>query len=54
VQLPGESSAVTVLPMRAANFDWCGPVGLTPILAGRSGSDPALPLSKLGFPFPRT
>jgi hypothetical protein len=54
VRLPGEGSAVTVIPMHAANFDWCGSVGLTPILAGRSGSDPALPLSKLGFPFPRT
>lgn len=54
VRLPGASAAVTVVPMHAANFDWCGPVGLTPMLAGRSGSDPALPLSKLSFSFPTT
>jgi hypothetical protein len=54
VHLPGESSDVTAVPMHAANFDTCGPVELTPILAGRSGSDPALPLSKLAFSFPAT
>jgi hypothetical protein len=54
VHLPGESSAVTVVPMRAAIFNTCGPVELTPILAGRSGADPALPLSKLIFSFPVT
>jgi hypothetical protein len=52
LQLPGESSAVTVVPMRAANFGWCGSIDLTPILAGRSGAEPALPLSKLIFSYP--
>jgi len=52
LQLPGESSAATVVPMHAANFDTCGPIGLTPILAGRSGAEPALPLGKLIFSYP--
>jgi hypothetical protein len=47
VWLPGATRPVTALPERAGNFDWCGPLRITPILTGRSGSDPAQPLSKI-------
>ena len=43
--LPGATTALTVVPQRAGVFFWCGGIQVNPVLAGRSGSDPAKPLS---------
>jgi hypothetical protein len=45
VWLPGATAALTAVPQRAGTFFWCGSITIMPILAGRSGSDPAHPLS---------
>jgi hypothetical protein len=45
VLLPVATSPVTVVPERVGVFFWCGGVSVTPILSGRSGSDPPKSLS---------
>jgi hypothetical protein len=43
--LPGSSTSILVLPLRANGFFWCGGFAALPILPGESGSEPSRPLS---------
>lgn len=43
--LPGSSTPLVVLPLRANGFFWCGAFSALPILPGESGSEPSRPLS---------
>jgi len=53
VWFPGATAPVSAVPQRAGTFFWCGSITILPILAGRSGSDPARPLSYFfGTPTP--
>ena len=45
VWLPGSSISIVVQPLRANGFFWCGGFAAHPILPGKSGSDPSMPLS---------
>ena len=45
VWLPGSSTSIVVQPLRANGFFWCGGFAAHPILPGKSGSDPSMPLS---------
>jgi len=47
VWLPGATQALTVQPMRAADFYWCGPVSVYPVVAGDTGSDPPTSLTSM-------
>ena len=53
VWLPGSSTSLTVPPIRANGFFWCGGFSAHPIASGESGSDPAVRLSYyFGVPTP--
>jgi hypothetical protein len=43
--LPGASTSIVVRPLRANGFFWCGGFAVHPVLPGKSGSDPPMPLS---------
>lgn len=45
VWLPGSPTSISVEPLRANGFYWCGGFAVHPILPGESGSDPPKPLS---------
>ncbi|HUY16253.1 MAG TPA: hypothetical protein VMV11_01700 [Acidimicrobiales bacterium] len=43
--LPGAATSITVAPMRANGFYWCGGIYVHPLVPGVSGSLPARPLT---------
>jgi hypothetical protein len=50
VSMTKGASEVVVEPVRAGNFDWCGPVTVYPVVAGDTGSDPPFPLDRMFGP----
>ena len=52
VSMTKGASEVLVEPVRAGNFDWCGPVTVFPVVAGDTGSDPPFPLDRMFGPNP--
>jgi hypothetical protein len=54
VTLPGAKHALTLKrPRHSGSFYWCGGVWVHPVVPGRSGSDPAVPLTHyFGTPLP--
>lgn len=52
VSLSKGAPEVLVEPVRAGNFDWCGPVTVFPVVAGDTGSDPPFPLDRMFGPNP--
>ena len=52
VSMTKGASEILVEPVRAGNFDWCGPVTVYPVVAGDTGSDPPFPLNRMFGPNP--